>query len=189
MRKIKSFDSKRIRSKKDELYYSAGIPSRMWPSFKHSLEFKSILAEGEEEVKVGIKVQEEWYKDLMEGALFSNPYLIYISSSDPSGLSDRLGYEVMKVALNKGLQVQITNSSQTDKEEVVDEEIFMLHNVYQESNNYRIQLIRDWITKHEDCFRLVVISGSCPYEFSKRIYLEPDAMFKVERVSKFSMRR
>jgi hypothetical protein len=140
-------------------------------------------AEGEVEVKVGIKVQEEWYQELMNGELFSHPYLIYVSSSDVSGLSDRIGYEVMKVALNKGLRVQITNAGQTDKEEVDDEEIFMLHNVFFDCNKYRLQLIRDWITSHDDCFRLVVISGPCPYEFSKMIYLEPDAMFKINKAT------
>lgn len=182
MRRKKSFDVKRIKTKKDELYYSAGIPGRVWGSPKYKLDFKPIIAEdGEEEVKVGVKIQEEWYEQLITGQLFEDPYLIYLSSADADGLSDRIGYEVMKVALTKGAQVQITNASQIDQEETDDEQVFMLHNVFADANKYRLQIIRDWITTHEDCFRLVVISGPCPYAFSKLIYLKPDAMFKVDR--------
>jgi len=182
MRKKKSFDVKRIKTKKDELYYSAGIPSRVWGSPKYNIDFKPIIAEdGEEEVKVGVKIQEEWYEQLITGQLFEDPYLIYLSSADADGLSDRIGYEVMKVALAKGAQVQVTNAGQIDQEETEDEQVFMLHNVFADANKYRLQTVRDWITTHEDCFRLVVISGPCPYAFSKLIYLKPDAMFKVDR--------
>jgi hypothetical protein len=182
MRRKKSFDHNRIRTKVDQLYYAAGIPSRAWSNPKFKIEFKPIMGgEGDGEIKVGIKVQEEWYEDLINAKLFNEPYLVYLSSPDADGLSDRLGFEIMKAAVTANLQVQITNAGQIDSEIVDDENVFMLHNVFAEANKYRLQQIRDWITAHDDCFRLVVISGPCPYDFSKMIYLKPDAMFKIDR--------
>lgn len=137
--------------------------------------------ENEGEIKVGVKVQDEWYEELIKAKLFDEPYLVYLSSSDADGLSDRIGFEVMKSAVTSSYSVQITNAGQIDAEVVDEESVFMLHNVFADANKYRLQSVRDWITAHDDCFRLVVISGPCPYEFSKLIYLKPDAMFKVDR--------
>lgn len=182
MRRKKSYDHKRIRTKADALYYRAGIPSRAWANPKFTLDFKPIMgSEHEGEIKVGVKVQEEWYDEMIAAKLFNEPYLVYLSSSDADGLSDRIGFEVMKSAVTSSYSVQITNAGQIDAEVVDEESVFMLHNVFADANKYRLQSIRDWITFHDDCFRLVVISGPCPYEFSKLIYLKPDAMFKVDR--------
>ena len=182
MRKKKSFDFNRIRTKLDEIYYSAGIPYRAWSNPKFQIEFEPIMGtKNESEIKVTPKVQEEWYEELVTGKLFNEPYLIYLSSADAEGLSDRIGFEIMKSAVTSGSLVQITNASQIDQEDPDYENVYMLHNVFADANKYRLQTIRDWITTHDDCFRLVVISGNCPYEFSKSIYLKPDAMFKVVR--------
>lgn len=184
MRRKKSFDHKRIRNKVDELYYMAGIPSRSWSTPKFKIDFKPIMGgEGEGQIKVGVKMQEEWYDELLASKLFDDPYLVYLSSSDADGLSDRIGFEVMKAAITSNRCIQITNAGQIDQEVVEEENVFMLHNVFADANKYRLQQVRDWITAHDDCFRLVVISGPCPYEFSKMIYLKPDAMFKIDRQS------
>jgi hypothetical protein len=136
--------------------------------------------EDDPELKVGVQLQEEWFPKVIDGRMFEDPYLIYMSCIGSDELACRYGYEIMKKALAADLRVQITNAARIDKEETDGETVFMLHNVFKDANQYRMQCVRDWITVHEDCFRLVVITGICPYEFSKKIAVNPHAMFLLE---------
>lgn len=139
------------------------------------------------EVKVSIKVQEEWWPEILSGALFGDPFLVFLGTLEPNDeLACRYAYEVMKAALRKDLRVQITNAARIDKEETDGETVFMLHNVFKEANNYRLQCIRDWITVHEDCFRIVVMAGLDPYQLSKLIHIKPHGMFLLEAPGKAS---
>jgi hypothetical protein len=190
MRKFKSeYESRKISTPDDALYYGGGIPSIAWGKPKLNIQFLPIMGgEGDGEVKVGVQTQEEWFPTIMAGDMLTEPYLIFLSSVGSDALALRATYELMKVALHKDMRVQITNAARIDKEDSEDgETVFMLHNVFEDANKYRMQSIRDWITIHEDCFRIVVIAGMCPYAFSKQVRVEPHAMFKVD-VAKTKMK-
>jgi hypothetical protein len=182
MRKFESkSEKKRARTPLELLYYGAGIPSRVWSKPNFNIKFNPIMGREEDSsIKVSPQTQEEWFPTLTAGELLEDPYLIYLSSVGSDELGCRVAYELMKTALQKDVRVQITNAARIDKEETDEETVFMLHNVYGDANNYRMQSIRDWITIHDDCFRIVVIAGMCPYEFSKRVHMEPHAMFLID---------
>lgn len=182
MRKYKSeLEYRRIQTTDDALYYGADIPSAAWSTPKLNLKFLPIMGdEGDGAIKVGEKQQEEWFPEVLSGSMLTEPYLIFLSSMGSDDLACRAAYELMKVALHNEMRVQITNAARIDREDVEDESVFMLHNVFEDCNKYRLQSIRDWITIHQNYFRIVVIAGMCPYMFSKQVRSEPHAMFKVE---------
>jgi len=186
MRKIKSpNEARKIKDERDALYYGAGIPSVAWSTPRAKPKFSPVMGEEDDpEIKVGVQIQDEWFKQMLTGDMFHDPYLVYLASIDSDDLACRYAYEVMKQALTIDLRVQITNAARIDKEEINEESVFMLHNVFKEANPYRIQCVRDWITVHDDCFRIVVITGMDPYTFSKMVHVNPHAMFLLENSGK-----
>lgn len=182
MRKNKrSADFYRITSEKEALYYSAEIPSYAWGRFQDNIKFLPIMgSETDSQIKISESKQIEIFKNLQEGNYFNNPYLVYLSSPDLE-LANRISFEIMKLALAKSKIVQITNAADIKQEKIFEENIFLLTNVFTECTTERIQDIRDWVTKHEDCFRLVSIAGSCPYAIDKRLKLKPHLMFHITK--------
>lgn len=182
MRKTRrTADFYRIKTAKDALYYSAEIPSYAWAPHNEELKFVPIMGEnGDAKIKINEEDQKLAYQKLIEGSLFNDPYLMYIASEDTE-LATRVGFEIMKRALEVKGEVQITNAAEVKREYRKHEPVAMLHNVFDEATLDRKQDVRDWVTKNHDCFRLVILTGTCPYAWDRIVRLKPHMMFQIEK--------
>lgn len=166
-----------IKTPRDAVYYAAAIPSTAWgPLLTEEPRFKLAVFD---EDNVSPKLQAEWFARLRSRELFPKPYLILISSDVDDDLSTAQGYDLMKRALEKEIRVQITESSRIPEEEVNDETVFMLTNLYDEAPAERIQSVRDWCYRHKTCFRLLCATGE-PGVLVRRLKLKFNAVFYLD---------
>ncbi len=166
-----------IKTTKDALYYAAEIPSTAWgPILIDEPRFKLVVFDDD---NISPKIQAEWFARLRSGEMFSKPYLILVSSDVDDDMSISQGYDLMKRALEQEIRVQITESSRIREEEVNDETVFMLTNIYDEAPPERIQSVRDWCHRHKTCFRLLCATGD-PTVLIRRLKLKFNAVFYLD---------
>jgi len=170
-------DKHLIKSVVDAKYYSANIPSTAWgPLITQEPKFKTLLVHDDD---ITAKIQGEWFSRLQKGELFSTPYLVVLGSELDDSLALAYGYDLMKRALRSEYAVQITESSTIQREEVEDESVFMLTNLYDDVPVDRLQLVRDWCKKHEACFRLLCVAGDIA-TFIRKLKIEVNAVFLLD---------
>lgn len=166
-----------IKTEKDGLYYAADIPSTAWgPLLTEDPRFKLAVFDDD---NISPKMQTEWFARLRSGEMFSLPYLILVSSDVDDDVSTAQGYDLMKRALEKGIRVQVTESSRIPEEETNDETVFMLTNVYDEAPPERIQSVRDWCYRHKTSFRILCATGD-PAVLVRRLKLKFNAVFYLD---------
>lgn len=179
--KYRTQDYYRIKTDRDALYYSAGIPSSAWgPPTTRLPRFRSVqVKEGGSIITTG--EQREWFERLRAGEFFMKPLLLLISSPDNDDPSLIAGYDVLKLALSREprIRVHITESSRVAWDRWREETVFMLTNVYDDSPRERVQLIRDWAFKHEDNLRIVCAAGD-PATLVRRTRLKFNAVFYID---------
>lgn len=179
----KTADFHRCKTDKDRLYYSAAIPSNFWeaPNFDN-VRFKTFALQNE--APVVARTQKEWFDRLIAGEFFSLPYLIMLTADVDDNRSTGIGFDVMKVALerhNERIHVTEASNYYAEKNDVPkhDEQVRMLINVYDDSPNERIQIARDWAHSNDACFRLLCTAGD-PGALIKRLRLKFHAVFYIE---------
>lgn len=166
-----------IKSVVDAKYYSANIPSTAWgPLLTQEPKFKTLMVHDDD---IPAKTQSEWFSRLQKGEMFSAPYLVLIGSELDDSLALAYSYDLMKRALRLDLAVQITESSAIQREEVEDESVFMLTNLYDDVPVDRLQSVRDWCRKHEACFRLLCVAGDVA-TFIRKLKIEVNAVFLLD---------
>ncbi|RLC09393.1 MAG: hypothetical protein DRI24_21875 [Deltaproteobacteria bacterium] len=179
--KYRTQDYYRIKTDRDALYYSAGIPSSSWgaPSSKPP-RFKTVQVK-EDGTPVTVKVQQEWFSRMMEGEFFSKPWLFLISSPEDDDASLSMGFDLLKVALGKEprLRVHVTESSRAQWDKWREETVFLLTNVWDDAPRERLQLVRDWSFRHEDNFRVICAAGD-PATLIRKTRLKFNAVFYVD---------
>lgn len=166
-----------IKSVIDARYYAANIPSTAWgPLITQDPKFKTVLIHDDD---ITAKLQSEWFTKLKAGEMFASPYLVVLGSELDDSLALAYGYDLMKRALRSTLQVQITESSAVAKEEVEEETVFMLTNLYDDMPLDRLQLVRDWCHRHDACFRLLCVAGDIA-SFVRKLKIEVHAVFVLD---------
>jgi len=173
-------DFYRAKSAKERLYYSAGIPSTAWGNFSETVLFQLIMYN---ENQILPSEQEQWYKKFKTTNEFNKPYLIFIGGLEDDHLPNLIAYDLMKLALANDHLVQITNSDSCgregyDEENPKNESVFMLHNLFTDCTNGRVQHVRDWIVRHEADFRIITLGGD-PSVFIKRCKVKPNVLLYV----------
>lgn len=183
MRKLeynRSADFHRAANPLEKLYYSAGIPSANWKSFVSMPSYELITYDDK---VITPDTQSQWYtKFLSNPALFQSPYLVMIGSMDYDEPACALAYELVKKALVSteiGSRVQITNACATKDDDIRNEIVFMLYNVYDNASEDRIQNIRDWIYTYQENFRIIALCGD-PAVLAKRCRIKPHALLYVK---------
>lgn len=179
--KYRTQDFYRIKSDRDALYYSAGIPSSAWgPPCKTPPKFKTVRVK-DNATPVTAKVQQEWFERMMKGEFFAKPWVFLVSSPDNDDQSLLAGYDVLKIALDKEprLRVHVTESSRAQWDKWREETVFMLTNVYDDAPKERVQLIRDWAFRHEDNFRIICAAGD-PAVIVRKTRIKFNAVFYVD---------
>lgn len=179
--KYRTQDFYRIKTDRDALYYSAGIPSSAWnPPSKTLPKFKTVRIKTDGS-PVTAKLQQEWFDRMMTGEFFAKPWIFLISAPDNDDQALEAGYDVLKTALGREprIRVHITESSRVQWDKSREETVFMLTNVYDDSPRERFQLIRDWAFRHEDCFRIICAAGD-PAALVRKTRLKFNAVFYVD---------
>ena len=181
-------DFYRAKTHKEIYYYSAGIPSTAWNTFSGKVRFCLTMYNDKQ---ISPEEQQKWYEkfktDIIE---YAKPYLILIGGIEDDHLSNLLSYELMKVALDNGQKIQITDAEEIKKELRIkkdeqitgNETILMLNNVYLECTDERIQTVRDWIYRHKEDFRVIALGGD-PSKFIKRCRVKPNVLLYVDSVN------
>jgi len=167
----RSADYHRIRSTQDAAYYSAGIPFVYWKAFTESPFFLPI--NGNE----GYNQQAKFNRLQNSDKIFDKNHLIYVGAEDEDSAS-LIVYEWMKRALFLNCKIQITDSALIKEEHVEDETVFMLTNLFHKCTSERIMHSRDWIFRHKDCFRILVMACD-PYDFAQQVRVKASAMFNL----------
>lgn len=166
-----------IKTQGDAILYAAEIPATSWgPVSSEDPKFKLIVTE---DSSISQNSQKEGWTKLKSAEFFDLPYLILLTSDLNDALSLSTGYDLMKLALMKGLRVQITESSRIPFEGVKDETIFMLTNVMDEAPPERFQAVRDWCYQHQDCFRVICAAGD-PSTIIRHLKLQFDAQLYLD---------
>lgn len=176
--RYRSQDAHRVKTQREGLYYAAAIPSTAWgPLLEKDPSFKLVVFD---EDNISAKMQQEWFVRLREGELFSEPYLILITSNIDDDAAVSRGYDLMKRAVEKGIRVQITESSRISLEKRhSDEDVVMLTNIYDEAPTDRIQAIRDWCYQNDVCCRILCGTGD-PADLMRRLKLKFNAVFYLD---------
>lgn len=173
----KTADYHLIKTHGDAMQYAAAIPAASWgPVSSEEPKFKLIVAE---DSSISQNAQKEGWTRLKSTEFFALPCLVLLTSDLNDALATNMGYDLMKLALMKGLRVQITESSRITTEAVRDETVFMLTNVTDEAPPERFQSVRDWCYRHEDCFRVICASGD-PTTILRHLKLQFDAQLYLD---------
>lgn len=177
-------DYHRIKTDEDRLLYAAGVPSRFWnekagqPVFLDATWAKK---------KIAAKTQQEWFDKLLEGKVFSKPHLILFASdpTDETALAHafHLAKLMVKTVNREGnrRRIQIDVASEDIKADAhnADCDMFLLHNVLAKTDRARVTVVREWIRKHDDVFRLIALAGT-PDDFRYTYGVEPNAIFNFD---------
>lgn len=179
MRTYDDQDKYRIKSTQDAFYYAAEIPSSHWgPPLTEAPKFKPVVLG---DANVSIKVQEEWFNQIIGGDMFQLPYLVLIASDTSDTLALDYGYSLMKEALAKDLRINITDSSELSNRyrPSTEEPVVMLKNVYEVTTIERVQNVRDWCRRHEKCFRVICSAGN-PSSILSQMMIDANAAFFID---------
>lgn len=181
MRTYRTQDFHRIRSDKHRLYYACGVPYRFWdekpgePTFTQATWGSS---------KATVKMQEDWFAKLVGGKPFTKPHLVLFASDPTDETALAHAFQLCKVVVREPPREGVMRRIQIDvaSEEIRADthnatcDVFVLHNVLAKADRARVTVVRDWVKKHEDVFRLIVIAGT-PDDFRHTYGLEPNAIF------------
>lgn len=173
------------------MYYAAEIPYRYWDTESGTPGFSSI-AWGTKR-KVSREKQEGWWAKFSTGKALQNPHLILACGQPSDDLPLTHVFDVCKKFIRAaaksqqptGLSVEIA-SDEPRKDGYQDTcRLFVLTNVIaSQPSRSRIIGVRDWIVRHEDVTRVVVIAGD-PFVFCETYGAEPSMVFQFSGVTKF----
>lgn len=174
---IRTADYHRAKTLKERLYYGAGIPSTAWaPPATKPPKFKMFNVT---DSPVSPKTQDEWFDRVWKGEMFSLPYLILLASDHDDDRAVSYGYDLMKIALDKGFRIHVTESSRVPEDVCKEEQVFMLINLHEDATPERVQMVRDWAYRHEADFRIVCAAGD-PAVLTKKLRLKFNAIFYMD---------
>ena len=181
MRTHRTQDFYRTKTDKERLYYAAGIPWRFWthaagaPSFRTATWGRGSIA---------ANTQQKWFDRLWDREFLGKPYLFVFASepTDEMALAQTFQFckRVMRSPTVDGRlrRVNIV-TAQTDlhlgnRQDVCD--VHVIHNVMAKSDSLRTTLVRDWVLRHDDAMRIVVVAGT-PDDFRCSYRVEPNGIF------------
>jgi hypothetical protein len=181
MRTFRSADYYRIKTDKHRLYYASAIPSRFWderpgdPIFQDATWSKK---------KISAKTQREWYDKLIDGKVFAKPHIV-LFASDPTDetalahafhLCKLMVKTIKKDGTRRRIQIDVASDDIRHDAHNASCDIFVLHNVLAKTDRQRVTVVREWLRKHDDVFRLVALAGT-PDDFRHSYGIEPNAIF------------
>ena len=163
-------------------YYSACIPRSYWgPPSEKPPRFSQATVDPDAP-PIPAATQLEFYNKIVKGNLWNTPSCFLFISEGDDQKSLQVGFDLAKRATQLDKKVNIVQSANYFYK-YTEEKVHMMHNVYDEAPFDRIQRIRDWYFRHDDCFRYLCAAGN-PAVLLRRYKLKFNGIFYMAKGKK-----
>lgn len=174
---VSRLDYKRAKTDEEKSLCLGGIPRKYWGATQEEITFLPVAIDAEgKHVSMSGKRQ----SDLFSSISFEEPGLLAIGSKPTDHAALFSVVVLIRRANALGLKWVLINSSEVQHADP-EAEILIIINLVTKSTDFRLQAVRDAISRRTDRLSVLVIGGEDPLAFcTAKLSIMPDITFFVE---------